>query len=1185
MVLRNVREDNGRAFLEMLEQLNKTKCAASGNVMVHILAAADHDGVCASKMLVNFLEGQVKHHLSPVWENADIVEAFRQFETDTEVQAVVLLNCGASMDLEKLSVESKVPATFRCFVIDAHRPIAQENLSKRNERIIILDDDPIAEAREQRPPVDELDDDDESDVESEEDKENTDSAQNQSSLESSLESNRKRASREEKEDRRRRKRQRIHEYFMTSYHAMPASMSMFHMVRQVQEPSQAKNALWLAAVGLVGYLELGLMSEHLYNKLVWEDLKEALDCLNDSFNCTSSAGSTLPDSMQSDDEDSFRPRPRPKAKELKLRFDSDLRLTLYKHWTIMSSVQHSPYFYGTLCLHRDAGIRALKLLLAIIGVVPSEYKQLYRHLDLGRQRALRRGLTEQGKAYGLTETRMLLDQFVQELPKLSKECPISEEASSSDSVHLIQGILCAAGNEIPEASNLKLPDGKPDLEAIQRARKEARMRAFYDAWDVAFCDDPAAVTQGITRGQEVAKAVQTLARQIHDTRGCIKEVRRFRWTRIDQPPTVFRHPLAARKLAVWLSQTIYAYTQRPYERPLLVVIRDAPTDSYLCVGITPPSVSDVDEFGVLFRKAYRAVQSARISHLVHGLLHDWFDVDEMADVVKASGFSITLRENIARYFGVPVAEQAIYDEDGLIATAADLSRALQRYAPKLYVYNVNEIGTQLREKTSEQLQLIDREVERTRRSFHGRQVFVETPVDRPDSRPLALGAQELRSVVRPSQDPAPTREPPAVVAQVARTPGSLASSVPSRERLVQRLGEALADAEEVEIPTRQTTPSGAVDASRITTAAHFMSEEIPLALPAQPAAPPLAASGSNTTLAGGAESDITEIETWSIGDYRRVHFPASIEAGLAQPAATVASQEKLRVSASPCVHKTVAVPLTSITSGGVSISASSASTGLSSRTSLARAAAPRVLEPAPTTAPAQGPLQFVGQCQVQLPSSAAQGEAQPPPLPRVEARVEPIPLGPRVEARVSGEEDHCPACGTIFLPDSAFCRHCGRKRYQEGSQLTPRVSRAQAQVATMTRNCSEGPRSLSPPMRPLSAPRGAASRETLPWTPSPAAHGCPSFVFQPSVPSSPPPMASQPVTPGRPSILRAVSPPVRPLQPLPLNSPAIRRSASGPKSKGDTVYVAQNSCRNATVRTSGVVQAGPPHLGPLTCGV
>merc|ERR1719210_1093277 len=102
---------------------------------------------------------------------------------------------------------------------------------------------------------------------------------------------------------------------------------------------------------------------------------------------------------------------------------------------------------------------------------------------------------------------------------------------------------------------------------------------------------------------------------------------------------------------------------------------------------------------------------------VNGLLHDWFDIDEMGHFVRSRTFCTTLRENIARYFGVPVKNQAIYDEDGLLTTNADFSRALQRFAPKLYIYDAHEMGQHLRERTSEQLAMIDAEVEQSRRNF------------------------------------------------------------------------------------------------------------------------------------------------------------------------------------------------------------------------------------------------------------------------------------------------------------------------------------------------------------------------------------------------------------------------------------------------------------------------------------
>jgi len=99
------------------------------------------------------------------------------------------------------------------------------------------------------------------------------------------------------------------------------------------------------------------------------------------------------------------------------------------------------------------------------------------------------------------------------------------------------------------------------------------------------------------------------------------------------------------------------------------------------------------------------------------MLHDWFDVDEMGDFLRSAVFASTLRENIARYFGVPLERQAVYDEDGLLQTGADFSRALQRVHPKLFVYDVNELSRELRDRTIEELQLIDQELERSWRHF------------------------------------------------------------------------------------------------------------------------------------------------------------------------------------------------------------------------------------------------------------------------------------------------------------------------------------------------------------------------------------------------------------------------------------------------------------------------------------
>jgi len=130
---------------------------------------------------------------------------------------------------------------------------------------------------------------------------------------------------------------------------------------------------------------------------------------------------------------------------------------------------------------------------------------------------------------------------------------------------------------------------------------------------------------------------------------------------------------------------------------------------------------------------------------VHGLLHDWFDVADMGDFVRSTAFAGTLRENVSRYFGVPLERQAIYDEDGLLTTCADFSRALQRVQPKLFVYDLDEMGPELRARAVEELKQLDADVELSWRQFGAGQ--------RPPSRLGSLDKEVLTPTAESTMTP------------------------------------------------------------------------------------------------------------------------------------------------------------------------------------------------------------------------------------------------------------------------------------------------------------------------------------------------------------------------------------------------------------------------------------------------
>lgn len=100
-----------------------------------------------------------------------------------------------------------------------------------------------------------------------------------------------------------------------------------------------------------------------------------------------------------------------------------------------------------------------------------------------------------------------------------------------------------------------------------------------------------------------------------------------------------------------------------------------------------------------------------------GQPYDWFNLEEMGDVVRSEDFTNTLRENVVHYFSVPYDCQAIFDEEGLLSTAVDFARALQSVNPYLRVYDTREMPQDVKEQTVHKLGIISSEVARSLRSL------------------------------------------------------------------------------------------------------------------------------------------------------------------------------------------------------------------------------------------------------------------------------------------------------------------------------------------------------------------------------------------------------------------------------------------------------------------------------------
>jgi len=638
MVVRSVREGDGRVFLELLDALCR---GPSG--LVDILAAADHDGVCSLLVLDHILEqAQVKCKKYPVTGNAGILQHFAGLEADPEVRSVVLLNCGAGLDLQRELEQCRAPAGVKCFLIDSHRPLMLANLAESHDRVVVLDHDvdELVDSRPARPDPDFVfEEEGDSDGEQGEEEWDPDGEENLSPAERAARraermlarGERRRRRAEERRAKEEERREQLNDYYRESYNAMPVAISLYRMAVQ-QERGVPHNLLWLASVSLVAYHELGLISDFEYDLIACNYLKEAYDHADIGGSAGfSQLSQEKPDvAMLSDEEDMTPEKPRMPARlqrgQRSLRFESELRLTLYKHWTLEESVMHSPYFYGAFKLHRDKGVRLLKRFFAQAGISPSQYSQFFCKMQLPIRKTIKKKFQQYGKEVGLTERNMFLDQFVRNnglLDDVSTSLFLNE-LSCSDAAHILLAQLSSVPASLSGASLDKLPvnaDGHRDLQAIQGLERETMCENFYRATDAVLNKDSACLKEGLALAVEVAKAVQSMARMIVDTK-LMRKCSKFRWCKVEQPGHIFRHSLSVRKLSVWLLQVFFSDlsgTKGDIEKPLLMILHDRVRESYLCVGTTPKKgTTEGDCFGSIFRGALRADPSLKFAY-------DFFD--------------------------------------------------------------------------------------------------------------------------------------------------------------------------------------------------------------------------------------------------------------------------------------------------------------------------------------------------------------------------------------------------------------------------------------------------------------------------------------------------------------------------------------------------------------------------------
>ncbi|XP_063888720.1 cell division control protein 45 homolog isoform X2 [Scylla paramamosain] len=438
---------------------------------VLVLVHFDLDGICASKILqVLFRTDHILYTVVPVQTCTQLLEAFQQHAE----QVVLLVNCGGCVDL----VEAlQPPDDLVFFVADNHRPLHVCNIYSASQVRVLTQ---LGEEDEEVPAFEDVFRPDESEEENSSD---DDGGGGGSDDEEGGRGKRRRFDEDVLEKRRQRRlweQQRhklLFDYTQFSFFGRSTALLMFELAWKLSKDSN--DLLWLAIIGETEMV-LHERSEPGKHLLTSASLQTHVSRLNPK-----------------PAEDA----PRPPSDSLRITFEKDLTLALYRHWSLVESMRHSPHLATALRLWTLKGEKRLHELLAEMGLPLAQCRQLYCGMDVELRNGLQKMLEGKTDKYGLKNlffmtfsatlgfrARMCASDYVHAAVSLlerpdSDESPTTCFLDAADALDLTKPEVLGRGIELR----------KQQLEAIYR-----QVQTFLDMNQV-ICAGPflyATVVQG-----------------------------------------------------------------------------------------------------------------------------------------------------------------------------------------------------------------------------------------------------------------------------------------------------------------------------------------------------------------------------------------------------------------------------------------------------------------------------------------------------------------------------------------------------------------------------------------------------------------------------------------------------------------------------------------------------------------
>nr|CAI5862771.1 unnamed protein product [Callosobruchus analis] len=366
---------------------------------VFLVVHYDIDSICACKILQSLLRYKhVSYSLAVVRGLGDLKTAYR--ENCGDVKYYILLNCGGTLDIiEELEAEEDV--TF--FILDSHRPTDLCNIYSNGQvKLLSLPDEDVG-VPDFHDIFREESDEEEEDENNSEGSESEDRASKRRRLdEESIMKRRERRLWEENRDK------LVFDYSQFTYYARASAIRLFELAWQLNK--EDKDLLWLAIVALTEQMLFGKIENTQYT-LEIGPLQAHANRLQNMTNDT--------DILTS----------------LKISFEKDLRLALYRHWSVEASLKYSMFTAVKMKLWSLRGDKKLHELLADMGFPLIQSRQAFKSMDLQLRKEFLEVLEKLSEKYGLQD--LIYASFTLQYGYRNKYC-------AADIVYALLAILEAS---------------------------------------------------------------------------------------------------------------------------------------------------------------------------------------------------------------------------------------------------------------------------------------------------------------------------------------------------------------------------------------------------------------------------------------------------------------------------------------------------------------------------------------------------------------------------------------------------------------------------------------------------------------------------------------------------------------------------------------------------------------------